>query len=71
MSISWVAPVLILLSYHGSDQWQLEGVQPGGVRSGCIYGLWSSCGHEEGGPVGPFIYAPEELCKTTAIVLLS
>ena len=32
---------LICASYAGNDQWQLEGVQPGGIRSGGIYGLWS------------------------------
>ncbi|KIW09625.1 uncharacterized protein PV09_00492 [Verruconis gallopava] len=52
-----------IVHYGGSDQWQLEGVQPGGVRSGCVYGTWTSVLHEDDGPVGPFIYAPEELCK--------
>jgi hypothetical protein len=27
-----------IIQYHGSEQWQLEGVQPGGVRSGGIFG---------------------------------
>lgn len=27
-----------IIEYHGVDQWQLEGVQPGGVRSGGIFG---------------------------------
>lgn len=58
-----------IVHYSGSDQWQLEGVQAGGIRSGCVIGTWTSCAHEEGGPVGPFYYAPEELCKTTSIVL--
>lgn len=35
----------IIVEYHGVDQWQLEGVQPGGVRSGGIFGGKSpSCG---------------------------
>jgi len=60
-----------IISYAGQDQWQLEGVQPGGVRSGGVYGLWSQCDHEEHGPVGPFCYFPAELCKPTSIVLMS
>lgn len=28
----------LVVEYHGVDQWQLEGVQPGGVRSGGIFG---------------------------------
>lgn len=55
--------------YNGEDQWSLEGVQPGGIRSGAIYGTWSPCTHEPGGPVGPFVYAPEELCTTNAVTL--
>jgi hypothetical protein len=27
-----------VVEYHGVDQWQLEGVQPGGIRSGGIFG---------------------------------
>lgn len=27
-----------VIEYHGIDQWQLEGIQPGGVRSGGIFG---------------------------------
>ncbi|KEF52849.1 uncharacterized protein A1O9_11266 [Exophiala aquamarina CBS 119918] len=60
-----------IISYAGQDQWQLEGIQPGGVRSGGVYGLWSQCDHEEHGPVGPFCYFPTELCKPTSIVLKS
>lgn len=58
-------------SYNSRDQWQLEGVQPGGIRSGCVYGTWTSVHHEQGGPLGPFLYAPEDLCKPTAVVLVS
>lgn len=54
----------------GEDQWQLEGVQPGGVRSGCVIGMWTSCAREEGGPVGPFFYAPEELCKMVPVPMV-
>jgi hypothetical protein len=50
-------------SYGGADQWQLEGVQPGGVRSGGIYGLWTHCDHDEEGPIGPFCYFPQQLCE--------
>ncbi|KAK5104123.1 hypothetical protein LTS08_002007 [Lithohypha guttulata] len=60
-----------IVHYSGGDQWQLEGVQPGGIRSGSVYGLWTSCAHEQGGPVGPFCYAPEELFKPTSVVLVS
>lgn len=28
----------LVVEYHGVDQWQLEGVQPGGVRSGGMFG---------------------------------
>ena len=28
----------LIVEYHGVDQWQLEGVQPGGVRAGGIFG---------------------------------
>lgn len=59
-----------IISYAGEDQWQLEGVQPGGVRSGGVFGLWSQCNHEEHGPVGPFCYFPMELCKPTSVVLV-
>lgn len=58
-------------SYSGLDQWQLEGVQPGGIRSGAVYGTWTSCAHEDEGPVGPFCYAPEELFKPTSVVLVA
>ncbi|KAF2474122.1 uncharacterized protein BDR25DRAFT_280867 [Lindgomyces ingoldianus] len=51
-----------IISYAGQDQWQLEGVQPGGIRSGGIYGLWSHVEHEEHGPVGPFCYFPYDVC---------
>ncbi len=51
-----------ICSYGGADQWQLEGVQPGGIRSGGVYGLWTHCDHDENGPVGPFCYFPQELC---------
>lgn len=55
--------MLTCCSYGGADQWQLEGVQPGGVRSGCVYGTWTSVGHDDDGPVGPFLYVAEELCR--------
>jgi hypothetical protein len=58
---------LIIPSYGGADQWQLEGAQAGGIRSGGVYGLWSHCDHTENGPVGPFCYFPSELCKTTEL----
>ncbi|KIV88334.1 hypothetical protein PV10_08026 [Exophiala mesophila] len=60
-----------IISYGGQDQWQLEGVQPGGVRSGGVFGLWTQCEHEENGPIGPFCYFPSELCKTTSVVLVT
>lgn len=56
------ANVSSIPSYGGADQWQLEGVQPGGIRSGGIFGLWTHCDHEESSPVGPFCYFPLELC---------
>ena len=49
--------------YAGTDQWQLEGVQPGGIRSGGMYGLWSHVDHDDHGPMGPFYYAPVKLCN--------
>lgn len=52
-------------SYADADQWQLEGVQPGGIRSGGIYGLWSHVDHDEQGPTGPFLYAPYEICQSS------
>lgn len=52
-----------IISYAGADQWQLEGVQPGGVRSGGIYGLWSHVDHDDHGPMGPFCYFPLESCE--------
>ncbi|KAF2868318.1 hypothetical protein BDV95DRAFT_609806 [Massariosphaeria phaeospora] len=52
-----------IINYAGEDQWQLEGVQPGGIRAGGIYGLWSHVDHDENGPSGPFYYAPIDLCK--------
>ena len=52
-----------MYSYMGGDQWQLEGIQPGGVRSGGVFGLWSHCDHEENGPIGPFCYYPTPLCS--------
>ncbi len=58
-----------IVAYNGVDQWQLEGVQPGGIRSGGIYGIWSQVDHEPNGPIGPFCYFPYELCKPTSIVL--
>jgi hypothetical protein len=60
-----------IITYSGQDQWQLEGIQPGGIRSGGIFGLWSQCDHEETGPVGPFCYFPMELCKPTSVVLVA
>lgn len=58
-----------VIAYNGVDQWQLEGVQPGGIRSGGVYGVWSQVNHEQAGPIGPFCYFPMELCKPTSIVL--
>ncbi|KAH7116980.1 hypothetical protein B0J11DRAFT_106036 [Dendryphion nanum] len=52
-----------VIGYAGTDQWQLEGVQPGGVRSGGIFGLWSHVDHEPNGPIGPFSYFPVEVCE--------
>ncbi|KAF2490615.1 hypothetical protein BU16DRAFT_622197 [Lophium mytilinum] len=52
-----------LINYAGADQWQLEGVQPGGVRSGGIFGIWTHCDHDENGPIGPFCYYPYSLCE--------
>jgi F-box-like len=60
-----------IVAYNGVDQWQLEGIQPGGVRSGGVYGVWSQVDHEPHGPIGPFCYFPMELCKPTSIVLAS
>ncbi|KAF2738582.1 hypothetical protein EJ04DRAFT_509466 [Polyplosphaeria fusca] len=50
-----------IIRYAGADQWQLDGVQPAGVRSGGIYGLWSHVEHEDHGPTGPFCYFPLEM----------
>ncbi|KAK5455076.1 hypothetical protein LTS15_005796 [Exophiala xenobiotica] len=58
-----------IITYGGHDQWQLEGIQPGGIRSGGVFGLWSQCDHQETGPVGPFCYFPLELCKPNSVVL--
>jgi hypothetical protein len=55
--------LLISFSYANADQWQLEGVQPGGIRSGGIYGLWTHVDHDEHGPMGPFYYAPYDICR--------
>ena len=49
--------------YGGADQWQLEGVQLGGIRSGGVYGLWTHCDHDDHGPIGPFCYFPQSLCE--------
>lgn len=59
-----------IISYGDQDQWQLEGVQPGGVRSGGVFGLWTQCEHEENGPIGPFCYFPAEICKSTSVIVL-
>lgn len=58
-----------IINYRGHDQWQLEGVQPGGIRSGPVYGTWTQWGHEEFAPVGSFMYVQEELCKKQELVL--
>jgi hypothetical protein len=58
----------ICFSYRSQEQWQLEGVQPGGVRSGPVYGVWTQWGHEDHSPVGAFLYVPEELCKKQELV---
>ncbi|KIW31268.1 uncharacterized protein PV07_02930 [Cladophialophora immunda] len=58
-----------IINYAGHDQWQLEGVQPGGIRSGGVFGLWTQWDHDELGPIGPFCYFPRELCKPTSVVL--
>ena len=60
-----------IINYGGRDQWQLEGVQPGGIRSGGVFGIWTQCDHEVNGPVGPFCYFPMELCKSTSMVRVS
>jgi hypothetical protein len=60
-----------LIFYNGQDQWQLEGIQPGGIRSGGIFGTWTQCDHELNGPVGPFCYFPIEHCKPTSVVLVA
>jgi hypothetical protein len=57
-----------IIHYGGQDQWQLEGIQPGGIRSGGVFGIWTQCDHEPNGPVGPFCYFPTELCKSTSVV---
>lgn len=59
-----------LINYGGEDQWQLEGVQAGGIRSGGIYGIWSHVGHTAHGPTGPFCYFPQQLCKPTALAIV-
>ncbi|KIW46352.1 uncharacterized protein PV06_02028 [Exophiala oligosperma] len=59
-----------IISYSGRDQWQLEGVQPGGIKSGGVFGLWTQSDHEMDGPVGPFCYFPEELCRPKSVVLV-
>ncbi|KAL9107277.1 MAG: hypothetical protein Q9227_007819 [Pyrenula ochraceoflavens] len=51
-----------IISYAGGDQWQLEGVQPGGPGGGGVYGQWTHVDHEPGGPLGPFCYFPEKFC---------
>jgi len=38
-------------------------VQPSGIRSGGVYGLWTHCDHDEEGPIGPFCYFPKQLCE--------
>lgn len=58
-----------IVAYNGVDQWQLEGIQPGGIRSGGVYGVWSQVDHDQHSPVGPFCYFPMELCKPTTVVL--
>ncbi|ETI21779.1 hypothetical protein G647_05848 [Cladophialophora carrionii CBS 160.54] len=58
-----------LINYGGQDHWLLEGIQPGGVRSGGIFGIWTHCDHEVNTPSGPFCYFPEELCKSTSVVV--
>jgi hypothetical protein len=58
-----------IINYGGQDQWLLEGIQPGGVRSGGVYGIWSQCDHDVNTPTGPFCYFPEELCKSTSVVV--
>ncbi|EXJ59263.1 hypothetical protein A1O7_06695 [Cladophialophora yegresii CBS 114405] len=58
-----------LINYGGQDQWLLEGIQPGGVRSGGIFGIWTHCDHGVHTPSGPFCYFPEELCKSTSVVI--
>ncbi|KAF2128602.1 hypothetical protein P153DRAFT_367714 [Dothidotthia symphoricarpi CBS 119687] len=52
-------------SQEWSDQWQLEGVQPGGVRSGGIYGMWKpvSNGRQL---QGPFFIGPAEVYEAEA-----
>jgi hypothetical protein len=58
-----------VVAHQGVNQWQLEGVQPGGVRSGGIFGVWSQVDHDFHGPLGPFCYFPMELCKPTTVAV--
>ena len=47
------------IRYGGEDQWEMSGVQVGGVKSRFgILGEWSSSDHDVGGPNGPFWYWP-------------
>lgn len=53
-----------IVSYDDEDQWILEGIQPGGPRTGGVFGIWTQSDHEEHGPIGPFCYFSEALCGT-------
>lgn len=48
-----------IIHYNGEDQWQMEGIQVGGIQSRYgILGAWSSADHDNAGPNGPFWYWP-------------
>lgn len=47
------------IRYGGEDQWDMSGVQVGGIKSRFgILGAWSSSEHDVGSPCGPFFYWP-------------
>ncbi|GAA96145.1 uncharacterized protein L969DRAFT_14343 [Mixia osmundae IAM 14324] len=52
-----------IVNYGGSDRWQLDGVQPGGIRSAAVFGTWSDCDHDDASPVGPFVYWHSSMCQ--------
>lgn len=47
-----------IIRYGGEDQWMMQGVQVGGIKSRYgILGAWSSSDHDVGGPNGEFLVA--------------